>query len=185
MDQPLNRWINLLPRMYPKQSVVTTNKLLSSCVTLDITVLYWNSKYCMTIPIMIPNISCYCTCYLECYYTPASTKLKGGILVSHCPSVRPSVCPSLDRIVSALYLQQYLSDPFHICTYYQATLEVVSRVNFVAKLKHIGKFFKFFWLCLLMTWDPIWLNSMGNHGAAGVSSERRRSSCSSLFRKII
>ena len=27
-----------------------------------------------------------------------------------------SVCPSVDRIVSALYLQQYSSDPFHICT---------------------------------------------------------------------
>ena len=29
-----------------------------------------------------------------------------------------SVCPSVDRIVSALYLQQYSSDPFHICTSY-------------------------------------------------------------------
>ena len=28
------------------------------------------------------------------------------------------------------------------------------------------------------TWDPIWLSSMGNHEAAGVSSEHRRSSCS-------
>ena len=52
---------------------------------------------------------------------PASTKLKGGILVSPCPSVRLSICPSVDRIVSALYLQQYSSDPFHICTSYQAT----------------------------------------------------------------
>ena len=28
--------------------------------------------------------------------------------------------------------------------------------------------------------NPIWLNGMGNHEAAGVSSERRRSSCSTL-----
>ena len=35
-----------------------------------------------------------------------------------------SVCPSVDRIVSALYLQQYSLDPFHICTSYQATSEV-------------------------------------------------------------
>ena len=40
------------------------------------------------------------------------------------------------------------------------------------------------WLCLLLTWDPIWLNGMGNHEAAGVSSERRRSSCSSLEQKL-
>ena len=40
---------------------------------------------------------------------------KGVILVSPCPSV--------DRIVSALYLQQYSSDPFHVCTSYEATSE--------------------------------------------------------------
>ena len=33
---------------------------------------------------------------------------------------------------------------------------------------------------IFLTWDPIWLNSVGNHEVAGVSSERRRSSCSSL-----
>ena len=54
---------------------------------------------------------------------PASTKLKGGYT-----GITLSVCPSVDRIVSALYLQQYPSDPFHICTSYQATSEGVSRV---------------------------------------------------------
>ena len=44
-----------------------------------------------------------------------------------------SVCPSVDRIVSALYLQQYLSDPFHIYTSYQATSEGVSLVKFISK----------------------------------------------------
>ena len=43
-----------------------------------------------------------------------------------CLSIRPSVCLSVDRIVFALYLQQYLLDPFHICTSYQATSEDVS-----------------------------------------------------------
>ena len=47
--------------------------------------------------------------------------------------VRLSVCPSVERIVSALYLQQYSSDPFHICTSYQATSEGVPRVMFVSK----------------------------------------------------
>ena len=45
----------------------------------------------------------------------------------------PSVCPSVDRIVSTLYLQQYFNntlDPFDICTSYKAD---VSRVKFVSK----------------------------------------------------
>ena len=54
-----------------------------------------------------------------------------------------SVCPSVDRIVSALYLQQYSSDPFHICTSYQATSEGVSRVMPVSKLKNL-KFWRIF-----------------------------------------
>ena len=96
---------------------------------------------------------------------PASTKLKGGytgFTLSICLSVHLSVCPSVDRIVSALYLQQYLSDPFHICTSYQATSEGVLHVMFVSNLLNL-----YLWLCLLLTWDPIWLNRMGNHEAAG------------------
>ena len=65
---------------------------------------------------------------------------KGGILVSPCPSVRLSICPSVDGIVSALYLQQYSLDPFHICTSYQATSEGVSRVMPVSKLKNLQFF---------------------------------------------
>ena len=63
-----------------------------------------------------------CTCkgrhIIMLLYHPLQRSWKGGILVSPCPSVRPSVCPSVDRIVSALYLQQYSSDPFHIYTSY-------------------------------------------------------------------
>ena len=91
--------------------------------------------------------------------------------------VRLSVCPSVDIIVSALYLQQCLSDPFHICTSYKATSEGVSCI------KIVSKFLQVFYVTLtlsFLTWDPIWLNRVGNHEAAGVSSERRRSSCSSL-----
>ena len=52
-------------------------------------------------------------------------------------SILVSPCPSVDRILSALYLQQYSSDPFHICTSYQATSEGVSRVMFVSKFKKL------------------------------------------------
>ena len=94
-------------------------------------------------------------------------KLLQGKLVSLRPSVPvgPSVCPSVDRILSALYLQQYSSDPFHICTSYQASSEGVSLVMFVSKLKKL-KFWQilkihnfdsvFFWLGI--QYDPtLWV----------------------------
>ena len=64
--------------------------------------------------------------------------------------MRPSVCASVDRMVSALYLQQYLSDPFHISISYQATSEGMLHVLFVTKFKNLyfGKFFKFVTLTL-------------------------------------
>ena len=97
--------------------------------------------------------------------------------------VRLFLCPSVEIIVCALYLQ-YSLDPFHICTSYQATSEGVSRVAFGSKFNNL-KFWRIrsickIWLCLLLTWDSIWLNRMGNHEAVGVSSERRRSSRSSF-----
>ena len=47
-----------------------------------------------------------CHIWNDSYHTPASTKLAGGISVSTCPPV----CPSVDEIVSALYLPQSLCD---------------------------------------------------------------------------
>ena len=61
------------------------------------------------------------------FYTPTSGKLKRGILVAPCPSVQPSVRLWTESM-SALYLQQYLPDPFHIYTSYQATSVGVSHV---------------------------------------------------------
>ena len=66
------------------------------------------------------------------FIPPASTKLKAGYT-----GFTLSVCPSVNRILSALYLQQYLSYPFHICTSYQATSEGVSCVTTVSKLKNL------------------------------------------------
>ena len=68
------------------------------------------------------------------YYTVRFNEVeKGGILVSRRPSICPSVRPSLDKTVAALYLPQYWLDAFHICTSYQATSEGVSRVRVIAK----------------------------------------------------
>ena len=66
------------------------------------------------------------------YYTPRFNEVERGVYTG----ITLSVCPSVDRIVSALYLQQFSSDPFHICTSYQATSEGVSRVMPVSKFKH-------------------------------------------------
>ena len=105
---------------------------------------------------------------------PASTKLKGGYT-----GFTLSVCPSVDRIVSALYLQQYSSDPFHICTSYQATSEGVSRVMFISKFKNLNFCnFDFVFFRLGIQYDSIEWTIMRRQG---VSSERRRSSRSSLL----
>ena len=72
-------------------------------------------------------------------YTPRFNEVERGVYWYHLVCL--SVCPSVDRIVSALYLQQYSSDPFHICTSYQATSEVLKFWNF-------GEFFKFVTLTL-------------------------------------
>ena len=116
---------------------------------------------------------------LVCYYTPASTKLIGGYT-----GITLSVCPSVDRIVSALYLQQYSSDPFHICTSYQGTSEGVSRVMPVSKFKNV-KFWRIFKICnfdFVIFWLGIQYDSMVwvIMRRRGVSSERWRFSCSSF-----
>ena len=57
--------------------------------------------------------------YNICIIIPsASTKLKGGY-TGFTSSVRLSVRPSVDKIMSALYLPQYKGDPLYICTSYQ------------------------------------------------------------------
>ena len=81
------------------------------------------------------RVSLYCRMSLNNYYTPRFNEVERGVYWYHL--VRLSVCPSVDRIVSALYLQQNSSDPFHICTSYQATSEGVSRVMTVSKFVNL------------------------------------------------
>ena len=79
----------------------------------------------------------------------ASTKLNGGILVSHRPSVCLSVCPSVARIVSTMYLHN-TGWIIHICRCYQTTSEGVPCVEVLqnSKIWIFGKFFKFVTLIL-------------------------------------
>ena len=84
------------------------------------------------------------------YYTPPPhrfNEVERGVYWYHL--VRLSVCPSVDRIVSALYRQQYSSDPFNICTSYQAT-----------KIWNFGDFFKFVALTFSSFWLGIQYDSM-------------------------
>ena len=60
----------------------------------------------------------------------ASKNLKGGC-TDFTSSVHPYVRPSVDGIMSALYLQQYSLDLFHINTYCQVTWECVPHVRFL------------------------------------------------------
>ena len=88
----------------------------------------------------------------------ALTRLKAGytgFTLSSCPSIH---LWRVDRIMSNLYLQQYPSDPYHICTSYQTT----SRVMFVSKLKNLK-----FWritptqVMVYHWWIPCW--NAGSH----------------------
>ena len=99
--------------------------------------------------------------------------------------VRLSACPSVDRIVSALYLQQYSLDPFHICTSYQPASEGVSCVIFVSKFKNL-KFWRYLKICnfdFVFFWLRIQYDSIVRviMRRQGVSSECRRSSCSTFY----
>ena len=59
---------------------------------------------------------------------PPLNEIEGGLQVSPCPSV--------DRIVSTLYLLQYTLDPFHIYTPYRATSEDLALKQF-SKFKNL------------------------------------------------
>ena len=74
-----------------------------------------------------------------------------------------SVCPSVDRIVSNLYLQQYSSDPFNICASYQATSESVACngcFKMIKKVETFGEFFKFYNFDFIFFWLGIQYDSM-------------------------
>ena len=81
---------------------------------------------------------------------PTSTKLKGGYA-----GFTLSVCPSVDRVLSALYLQQYWldsSDFAHLIKQFQKVCWVYSlflkfkNLKFLQSLLICNFFFVFFWL---------------------------------------
>ena len=64
----------------------------------------------------------------------------------------------------------------------------MSHVKFIAKFQncYFWQFFKICnWIYLVLTWDLMWITSMGNHGAVGGISKRRRSSSSFFLLQIL
>ena len=128
---------------------------------------------CMFLLWMVPDIDLTLETII---IPPALTKLKGGILVSPCPSiplsirlsvclsVRPSVCLWTESCPLCIFNNTHW---IHFI-FPQATSEGVPHVMFVSKLEKNKILANFqLWLCLLLTWDPIWINNMGNHEVAG------------------
>ena len=117
-------------------------------------------------------------------YPPFQRSWKRGILVSPCPSVRLSVCPSVDRIVSALYLQQYSWDPLHLAILSSNLRRCVmckiclKNLKFWQILEICNSDFVFFWLAIQYD-SVLWVIMRGGGGGGEVSSERWHSSCSS------
>ena len=107
----------------------------------------------------------------KCIYARLGCPYSVVVLAVLRPSVRLPICPSVDRIVSALYLLQSSPDPFNIYTSYQATTEGVSPESFIENLK-IGSFDKFFrFVTLTLSCFDLGSNmnrsKVGNHGAVG------------------
>ena len=115
------------------------------------------------LPMVHPNN--YSSCFI---IPPLQRSWKGGILVSPCPSVCLSVCGQNSvRSVSStiligpiLYLH-ILSSNFRRCVTCKGCLKFQKFKNLANSLNVL------LWLCLILTWDPTWLNSVGNHEAAG------------------
>ena len=105
-----------------------------------------------------------------CNYAPASTKLKGGKLVSRRQTVCPSVCGhnrvrsvfSTILVGSISYLH-ILSSNFGRCVACKGYCKIPEFECLVI--------FWNLWLsfCLFLTWILMWIISMGNHWAVGVS----------------
>ena len=125
--------------------------------------------------------SCVATIYVFIWM-----KLFGGIMVSLCPSVCPSICrPShirpasyvcsvpLTVLVGSISYLYILPSNFRRSVTFKVSCKI-SKFTFLAICLNF-----LLWLHLVLTWDLMWITSMGNHGVAGGISEWWCSSCSS------
>ena len=94
-----------------------------------------------------------------------------------------SVCLSVDRIVSALYLQQYSSNPFHFLHILSSNFKSVA-CKACFKIKNFWQILQICNFDFVFFWPPIWYDSIVwvIMRRRGVSSECRHSNCSSWFK---
>ena len=114
-------------------------------------------------------------------YTPRFNEVERGVYWFHL--VRLSICgQNRVRSVSSTILIGSISYLHTLSSNFRRCVMCIGCFK-IQKFEILANSFNLLlWLCLILTWDPTWLNSVGNHEAAGgVSSERRRSSCSSYF----
>ena len=169
--------LNVVKAILAQRNMFTINLWTSSKVILFTwpqwaNEFHWNGG-------MMPHVG---VCYMWDYLMPGICSLiipplqriwKGGILVSCrpsvCPSVCLSVCPSVcgqNRVcsVSPTILARSISY-FHILSSYFRRCGVCKGYYEILKCEFLAIFWNLY-LWLLMTWDLIWIHSMGNHGAA-------------------
>ena len=116
-----------------------------------------------------------------------NNEVVGGYYIGFTPSIRPSVCPCVRPasrvrsvaptvLVGSIWYLHILSSNFSKCVMCKVSCKI-GKFEFLAIFQNLQ-----LWLCLVLTWDLMWITSMGNHGGGGGGiSERRRSSCSGLI----
>ena len=107
------------------------------------------------------------------------TGFTSSVCLSVRPSDRPSVCPFVCGQIRVHFVTSTIrGESISYNTSDQAALEGVLLVKVVANFKN-ENFWNFFsnlelWLCFVLTWDLIWINSVGDHWGGVVFSECRR-----------
>ena len=132
--------------------------------------------------VIIPSAqwSCWVFYWFHSIHQSAGPSVHLSVRPSMHPSMHPSVHPaSCVRSEAPTVLVGSISY-LHIS--YCATSEGVLHAKFLEKCKNIGNFLNF--VTLVLNWDLMWITSVGNHGVATGISERRCSSCSSLWLAI-
>ena len=132
-------WIILIP--YTKMEFFSISRRLAQCPTKACTLLSiprkqssWGQYGAHLGPVgprLMPRLVLYTLCFNE-----VERKLKGGMLVSTCPSVRLSVRPSLDDRVCSVF-STIIVGFFHIYAAYRATSEGVSWIKCFAKFDNL------------------------------------------------
>ena len=112
-------------------------------------------------------------------YTGFTSSVRPSVRPSICLSVCPSVCGQ-NRVCSVTFtiLAGYisylhiLSSNFKRCVACNVFWKII-KSEFLANFSNL-----WLWLCLVFTWDLIYINSMGSHGGGGGGGVFSECSCS-------